>query len=164
VQQAISSLSRTPDDLFQGSGQQLTTFGFEYWANPKNPDEGFITWQMDGKPTARLGATAVGADQGPGGSGVSRRLISEEPMSVILNLGMSQNWQNIDLTTMQFPALMEIDYVRIYQREGFTNVGCNPADYPTADYINRHLDSYTNPNLTTWNYQWPKNGLYEGGC
>jgi hypothetical protein len=28
----------------------------------------------------RVGADAVGPDQGPGGSGVDRRLISEEPM------------------------------------------------------------------------------------
>ena len=52
------------------------------------------------------------------------------------------NWQTIDLTTMMFPAEMLVDYVRVYQRKGSTNVGCNPKAYPTADYINAHLDAY----------------------
>lgn len=54
--------------------------GFEYWANPSKPEEGFITWQTDGQPSVRMGASAVGADQGADGSGVSKRLIPEEPM------------------------------------------------------------------------------------
>ena len=52
---------------------------------------------------------------------------------------------------------MLIDYVRVYQRKGQTNIGCDPKGFPTADYINRHLDSYSNPNLTLWNYPKPKN-------
>jgi hypothetical protein len=79
-------------------------------------------------------------------------------MSIVLNLGISgelvfvvvvvvlivcvANWQTIDLTTMMFPAEMLVDYVRVYQRKGSTNVGCNPKAYPTADYINNHLQAY----------------------
>ena len=36
-----------------------------------------------------MGAAAVGPDQGSTGSGVGQRLIPEEPMSIILNLGIS---------------------------------------------------------------------------
>ena len=54
--------------------------GFEYFANPKSRSDGFITWQMNGKPTVKMGAGAVGPDQGPDGSGVGARLIPEEPM------------------------------------------------------------------------------------
>jgi len=164
VQPSVSALTRLPSNMFQNSGARFTTLGFEYWANPSNPDEGFVHWQVDEQPTHRVSALAMGPDQSPLGSGVSRRLIPEEPMSIVLNLGMSANWQVIDLSTLVFPAIMQVDYVRVYQREGQTNVGCNPPDYPTADYINSHLDAYTNPNLTTWNYPWPKNGLYEQGC
>lgn len=60
---------------------------------------------------------------------------------------------------MEFPAEMLIDYVRVYQRKGQTNIGCDPKGFPTMDYINRHYDSYSNPNLTLWNYPKPKNGL-----
>ncbi|KAJ8594095.1 glycoside hydrolase family 16 protein [Rhizopogon salebrosus TDB-379] len=159
VQQAVSALTLLPDDIFQESGAQFTTLGFEYWSDPSNPLDGYITWQTAGVESARLGASALGPDPLPGGSGVSQRLISVEPMSIVLNLAISPNWQTIDLSTMIFPAEMRVDYVRVYQREGQTNVGCSPTDYPTQDYINRHMDSYMNPNLTSWNYSKPKNSL-----
>ena len=46
------------------------------------------------------------------------------------------------MSTQTFPAEMRVDYVRVYQRRGETNIGCNPENYPTADYINRHMDVY----------------------
>ncbi|EMD36637.1 glycoside hydrolase family 16 protein [Gelatoporia subvermispora B] len=165
IQQAISCLTDLPDDMFQGSGQVFTTLGFEYFSDPKDPTTGFITWQSNGQPSYRLGAGSVGPDQGPDGSQVSQRLIPVEPMSIILNLGMSESWQTIDLSTMEFPAIMQVDYVRVYQRSDSQNVGCDPPDYPTMDYINNHMEAYTNPNLTFWSqpppvgagYPWPKN-------
>jgi beta-glucanase (GH16 family) len=171
VQQAVSGLTQLPSDIFEGSGQEFHTFGFEYFANPQSRSEGFITWQMDGQPTIRMGPNAVGPDQGSDGSGVGARLIPEEPMSIIINLGMSPNWQTIDLSTMTFPSEMLVDYVRVYQRAGQTNIGCDPPDYPTADYINSHYEAYSNPQLLSWstgpagaNYSFPKNRLYNNGC
>ncbi|KAF8964548.1 beta-glucan synthesis-associated [Flammula alnicola] len=162
AQQSISGLTTLPSDMFQGSGANFKTLGFEYWSDPKNRNDGTITWQVDGAKTYAIGASAVSADPLPNGSGVSQRLIPEEPLAIILNLGISQNWQNIDLTTMIFPAEMKIDYVRVYQRKGQTNTGCSPPNYPTADYINNHLDAYTNVNTTTWQWAKPKNSLYDG--
>ncbi|KAF8987327.1 beta-glucan synthesis-associated [Cyathus striatus] len=160
VQQAVSALAKLPSDMFQGSGANFKTLvGFEYWSDPSDRGAGYITWQVDGSATHRLGAAAVGPDQGADGSGVDQRLISEEPMSVVLNLGISQNWQTIDLTTMIFPAELKFDYVRVYQRKGQSNVGCNPKDYPTMDYINNHLEAYQNPNVTTWSWPKPTNSL-----
>ena len=83
--------------MFQGSGQVFTTLGecdphffvlqalmahigFEYWANPDNPTEGFITWQSNGQPSYRLGAGAMGPDMGVNGSMVGQRRIPEEPL------------------------------------------------------------------------------------
>jgi len=43
---------------------------------------------------------------------------------------------------MTFPAEMLVDYVRVYQRENQINVGCDPPDYPTANYINDHYAAY----------------------
>jgi hypothetical protein len=63
------------------------TAGFEYWSNPSQRDEGFITWQADGAQTARMGASALPADDA---TGISRRLISEEPMAIVMNLGVSR--------------------------------------------------------------------------
>ena len=106
-QQAVSSLTRTPSDMFQGSGDNfktlgtytsslsclfifLTIAGFEYWSDPNNRQNGFINWQVDGQQTSTLWAAGVGPDQGTGGSGVGQRLIPEEPMAIILNLGISR--------------------------------------------------------------------------
>ena len=44
---------------------------------------------------------------------------------------------------MVFPAIMQVDYVRVYQRKGQTNIGCDPADYPTKTYIDNHPDAYS---------------------
>jgi len=66
--------------MFEGSGQVFTKFGFEYWAEPSAPERGFVTWMVNGNPSHRLGADAMGPDQGPDGSGVGRRIIPEEPM------------------------------------------------------------------------------------
>ncbi|KAJ7087387.1 beta-glucan synthesis-associated [Mycena crocata] len=162
VQQAVSALSQVPGEGFQGSGKQMIKYGFEYWSDPKKADSGFITWQVNGSATVRMGASAVGPDQGADGSGVGQRLIPVEPMSIVLNLGISNNWQKIDLTSMVFPAEMLVDYVRVYQRDGETNIGCNPSDFPTTDYIDKHMSSYSNPNLTQWEWEKPKNSLYDG--
>ncbi|KAG6855509.1 hypothetical protein H0H87_001844 [Tephrocybe sp. NHM501043] len=149
VQQAVSGIVSLRDDMFQGS--------FEYNSDPNNPSDGYIIWQVDGVQSHRMGAAAVSPDQGPTGSGVGQRLIPVEPMSIVLNLGMSQNWQNIDFSTLTFPAEFLIDYVRVYQRRGAQNVGCNPKDYPTKEYIDNHSEAYTNANTTTWNWEKPKN-------
>ena len=66
--------------FFPFSGPYSLWPGFEYFANPQSRSDGYITWQMDNTPTIRMGAGAVGPDQGADGSGVDQRLISEEPM------------------------------------------------------------------------------------
>lgn len=79
-QQSVSALTDVPDNMFEGSGQVFTKFGFEYWAEPDTPENGFITWMVNGNPSHRVGADAMGPDQGLGGTDVGRRLIPEEPM------------------------------------------------------------------------------------
>lgn len=59
----------------------MTFSGFEYYSDPSDPTGGFITWQVDGSPSVRMGAAAVGPDTDPTvGSGVGQRLIPVEPM------------------------------------------------------------------------------------
>ena len=53
------------------------------------------------------------------------------------------SFQTVDLSTLTFPNEMHIDYVRVYQRDGQTNIGCSPPDYPTADYIANHPVAYS---------------------
>lgn len=42
---------------------------------------------------------------------------------------------------LEFPVEMLVDYVRVYQRKGQTDIGCDPPNYPTANCIAKHLDS-----------------------
>jgi hypothetical protein len=54
---------------------------------------------VNGNPTHRVGAAAVGPDQGSSGSGVGQRLIPEEPMSIALNLAISrEHFIDLDLS------------------------------------------------------------------
>ncbi|GMF04296.1 unnamed protein product [[Candida] boidinii] len=87
-------------------------------------------------------------------------------MSMVFNLGVSNNWAYIDWPSIDFPVSMNIDYVRVYQPEDEINLTCDPADYPTFDYINNHPAAYKNWNVTHWEkagYSTPKHKL-NGGC
>ncbi|GME85808.1 unnamed protein product [[Candida] boidinii] len=86
-------------------------------------------------------------------------------MSMILNLGISNNWAYIDWPSIDFPVQMEIDYVRIYQPKNATSLTCDPQDFPTYDYIENHPIAYKNWNITSWDktgYSTPKNKIT--GC
>ncbi|KAJ7712456.1 glycoside hydrolase family 16 protein [Mycena metata] len=160
TQQAVSGLTYIPSTVY--SDQDYGIYGIEYWSDSKNRDDGYITWISSGSESWQLTPTAVGPDTTVD---IGQRLIPEEPMYIIFNLGMSPGFQHQDFMHMTFPNKMYIDYVRVYQREDVANgVGCNPPNYPTADYINNHLVAYTNPNLTVWadaNYTFPKNSLWD---
>ena len=67
---------------------------------------------------------------------------------MILNLGISENWVAINWTAVKFPAIMRVDYVRIYQKEGEESVTCDPPGYETTEYIKNHPEAYNNPNYT----------------
>jgi hypothetical protein len=62
---------------------------------------------------------------------------------------------------------MWVDYIRVYQDPKLINIGCDPEDYPTADYIQKLAPAFSNPNITTFEQLkphvdgllWPKNRL-----
>ncbi|KAK1925290.1 beta-glucan synthesis-associated protein-domain-containing protein [Papiliotrema laurentii] len=160
-QQAVSTLMYIDNDNYQGTSGGFGVYGFEMWADPQNRNDGYITWVASGQKSWTMHASAVGPNPRVG---VGQRLIPEEPMAMILNFGMSNNFQTVNFDQLTWPAEMHIDYVRVYQRpEG--KMGCDPADRPTADYIARHRNAYDNANFTTWaqaGYEFPKNSLV--GC
>ncbi|KZW00870.1 glycoside hydrolase family 16 protein, partial [Exidia glandulosa HHB12029] len=167
VQQAVSALTETSDAVYNGprGGQNFGLFGFEYYADPNDPTQSFITWMSEGVKTFTMTGAAMAPDLT---AGVGQRLVSPEPMAIILNLGVSESFQPVQRDLMTFPAEFLIDYVRVYQRKGSnpdTSIGCDPPDYPTSDYISRHINAYTNPNLTDWasaGYSFPRNSLRDG--
>jgi hypothetical protein len=55
-----------------------------------------------------------------------------------MNLGFSKNFVwNLDPSTITFPTAMLVDYVRVYQPADQVNVGCDPAGFPTMEYIEK---------------------------
>ncbi|WVO14990.1 hypothetical protein L204_102633 [Cryptococcus depauperatus] len=165
-QQAVSSLTRLPRNIYwnqQGENKQFTVFAMEYQAFPEARKEGYITWWADNKTSWTMHADAV--KENPR-TAIGRRIIPEEPMAMIINLHMSNNFQAVNFANLIWPNYFRIDYVRVYQRPDQISVTCDPKDYPTADYINRHPEVYSNANLTTWaqaGYTFPKSSA-KGEC
>ena len=56
---------------------------------------------------------------------------------LIMNLGISENFGFVDFEHLTFPAVMKVDWVRVYQDPDAINIGCDPIDFPTAEYIKR---------------------------
>lgn len=158
-QQALSATSTLNTTWYEsGAGEaNYQVYGYEYL---NDDDTGHLSWYVGETPTWTLHAYALG----PNGN-VGFRRISKEPMAIILNLGISNNWAYIDWNAIHFPVHMRVDFVRVYQPEDQINMTCDPEDYPTYDYIENHLDAYMNPNLTSWSsagYKVPKNHLVHG--
>lgn len=173
LQQSASAVTETPQRAYQHSGAEFAEYGFEYRPGYENS---YITWVSGGEPAWKITDRALQADTR---AEISWRPVPLEPMYVILNLALSAGFGDIDWDNIEFPGIMLVDYVRIWQVKGKENVGCDPPDFPTKDYIERHAEAYFNPNLTLWGHDpgaeagsrgsgyeqpWPRNRLYEGAC
>ncbi|KAJ2656222.1 hypothetical protein IWW48_005131 [Coemansia sp. RSA 1200] len=147
-QQSVSGLYYI--DPAYSNGNKFMTYGFEYRPGPK----GYIRWFVDQKPVWHLDARAVGPNAL---SKVSQRIISEEPMYIIMNLGISGSFSYVN-PNLKFPAQLTIDYIRLYQDPDNIRLSCDPPDHPTGEYIQNHPRAYYNANLTLWKqtgYSWP---------
>ncbi|KAI0053742.1 glycoside hydrolase family 16 protein [Auriscalpium vulgare] len=159
TQQAASVVSVTNQDCYEGSGRCYSTYGFEY---KPGFDDAYITWISSGVPSWTLKQAGMAADPN---TQIAARPIPQEPMYIIMNMGMSTNFGLVDVAHIPFPVHMYIDYVRVYQPSNARNVGCDPSDFPTSQYINTYPEAYNNPNLTTWvndyGKPFPKNKLVD---
>ncbi|CAE6456846.1 unnamed protein product [Rhizoctonia solani] len=157
-QQTTSVVTNTNQNCYTQNGGCFSTYGFEY----KPGNDGYIQWVNDGKMVWEVKAAGMGADSK---TMISQRPVPQEPMYILANLGMSYNFGPIDFKNLVFPAYMLVDYIRVYQPANQRNIGCDPPDFPTADYINTYIEAYTNPNLTTWvddyKQRLPKNRLID---
>lgn len=73
-QQAISAVTLTDSANYGGNG--YATYGFEWWSNENDRNEGYIEWISSGIPSWRITAGSIGPDSQ---TQISQRLISEEP-------------------------------------------------------------------------------------
>lgn len=74
-QQAISAVTYIDAQNYGGSG--YAPYAYEWWSNPSNRQEGYITWFSESAKTWTMTSATIGPDST---SGVSQRLIPEEPM------------------------------------------------------------------------------------
>ena len=75
LQEAVSALTTVKSHFYGGNG--YAPYGFEYWSDQNNPQDGYITWYSNGQPTWQMTAATIGPNSL---SEVSQRLISVEPM------------------------------------------------------------------------------------
>jgi len=144
-QQATSVVTQTNQQCYQLIDPTCyEVFGFEY---KPGFNDGYISWISNNKLAWTLKAAGMGADTAVE---IAARPIPQEPMYILANLGMSTNFGTVDFEHLTFPAVMRVDYIRVYQPSDAINIGCDPADFPTQAYINEYLGAYTNPNFTTW--------------
>ena len=137
-QQAISGTTLLNNNWYDG--KQYQKYAFEY---KPGGDDGQIAWFVGDQMTYLMSGKAIG----PNGN-IGRRQVSQEPMSIVLNLGISNAWTWIDWDHRSFPTTLQIDYVRWYQDSDAVSVTCDPPGYPTTEYIRKHPLAYHNPNLT----------------
>ncbi|KAJ7124630.1 beta-glucan synthesis-associated protein [Mycena crocata] len=158
-QQATSVVSNTNQDCYQLTTGCYSVHGFEYKAGY---DDGYITWLTDNKVTWTLGGAGMGADTA---TEIGPRGVTEEPLYILANLGISKAFGFVDFEHLIFPATMRVDWVRVYQNPSRINIGCDPPERPTSAYIDTYLEAYTNPLLTTWKDDYkqpvPKNKLVD---
>ncbi|KAK7032976.1 GH16 domain-containing protein [Favolaschia claudopus] len=156
-QEATSIVSTTNQSCYQLLDQCFDVNGFEY---VPGYGDAYITWITNNKVTWSLKADGVGADAD---TEIAARAVTDEPLYIIANLGISHAFGFVDFEHLVFPSIMRIDWIRVYQHPDRINIGCDPPEKPTSAYINTYSEAYTNPNLTTWvddfKQKIPKNNL-----
>ncbi|KAJ7621167.1 glycoside hydrolase family 16 protein [Roridomyces roridus] len=160
-QQASSVVTLTNQKCYELIDNCFSVYGIEY---KPGFDDAYIAWITDNKPAWTIYASGMAADPRVE---IGSRPVPQEPMYILANLGMSQNFGGVDIEHLTFPTTLSIDYIRVYQYPDQINIGCDPVDFPTQDYINTYIEAYTNPNLTTWTDDYkqpmPKNSFL-GEC
>lgn len=128
--------------------------------------EGYIRYMVDDVAVYELPAQVLeNVPEHPQGQPHNpTKIMVEEPMYIIFNVALSTKWgtrppnayadepmcygaDNSDVDNRVcdgFPLYLKIDYIRLWQREDMS-IGCDPASHPTREYINAHLEQYTDP-------------------
>ncbi|KAF8204724.1 glucosidase [Pholiota molesta] len=101
TQQATSVVTDTNQRCYELVEDCFTVYGFEY---KPGYDDAYISWVADDMMSWTLNATGMGPDPTVE---ISARPVPQEPMYIIINLGMSKNFGNIDFDHLVFPNICE---------------------------------------------------------
>jgi len=97
-----------------------------------------VRWYLDGVPVFEVDDVALKERCGPKEVNCTmERLIPFEPMYIILNIAImkADGWAKWT-KQLQFPATMELDWIRVYQdHNAGHSTGCDPPGFRTQEYI-----------------------------
>ncbi|TMW60587.1 hypothetical protein Poli38472_000629 [Pythium oligandrum] len=107
---------------------------------------GYIRWFMDGNFLFEIPGAALNVWS----EGVPPRMIPAEPSYLILSTAVSEKFSppcDSQICDSIWPSNFTIDYVRVYQGNpnNYTSIGCNPAAFPTTEWIFAHPVEYGLP-------------------
>ncbi|CAI5730910.1 unnamed protein product [Hyaloperonospora brassicae] len=110
------------------------------WVTGKN---GYIRWMLHGAPLFEIPAEAVENVPQSAKKNNPKKVMIEEPLYIIMNDPVA------NAICDSFPLYMKVDYIRLYQDRGtdleddnYMAVTCDPADHPTKEWIEGHMDEY----------------------
>lgn len=105
LQQAASSLTWVGDDVYQNTSGNFNKYGMEWYGTTDDRENGYVAWEASGVRSWTVHASALRENPlveiGP-------RIIPEEPMYLIMNFGMSNNFQNVQFQQLNYPNEMHI--------------------------------------------------------
>ncbi|KAF8128084.1 glycoside hydrolase family 16 protein [Mycena galopus ATCC 62051] len=131
-QEATSVVSTTNQSCYQLASGCFAVNGFEY---VPGFGDAYITWITNNKVSWTLNVAGMGANAE---TQVSARPVTGEPLYILANLGISPAFGAINFEHLVFPSIMRLDWVRVYQDPNSINIGFDPPDYPTQEYINTY--------------------------
>jgi callose synthase len=111
---------------------------------------GYIRWWLDGNFLFEIPGEALNVWS----DGVPPRMVPAEPSYLILSTAVSEKFSppcDGEICDSLWPANFTIDYVRVYQGNpnNYTSLGCNPAAFPTTQWIYAHPADYGLPWYTS---------------
>uniref|UniRef100_H3GJH6 GH16 domain-containing protein n=1 Tax=Phytophthora ramorum TaxID=164328 RepID=H3GJH6_PHYRM len=130
-------------------------------------EEGYVRWMLDGSPIFEITTEAFSKVPQNTKKNNPQKVMLEEPMTLIFNVALSSSWgtkppnagnpcygdgtnEEDNRICDEFPMLMKIDYIRLYQDLGddlpadsYMQVSCDPASHPTKEWIEGHMDEYS---------------------
>lgn len=119
-------------------------------------DGGHLRWFIDDAFVFGIGDEALGRYTACGQSPTDdaflcehapKRTMPAEPMSIVLNSALGSWNGGASATRGSLPGHLYVDHVRVWQRADRLNVGCDPPDHPTKEYIDAHPLLYGEPVL-----------------
>uniref|UniRef100_A0AAV1V3V3 Beta-glucan synthesis-associated protein n=1 Tax=Peronospora matthiolae TaxID=2874970 RepID=A0AAV1V3V3_9STRA len=133
------------------------------WVTGSN---GYIRWMLHGSPLFEIPASSIEDVPQSSKKNNPKKVMIEEPLYIIFNVALSSSWGTsppnpskecrgdgndsvANAICDSFPMYMKIDYIRLYQDRGsgqdedsYMQVGCDPPDHPTKEWIEGHMDEY----------------------